>query len=65
VARQKGGFPGGRKEVNEKEDTNESDEAKKIHYAKTYQEPKFFVPPPLATFTLIASPNTQPRPVVV
>jgi len=65
MAHQDGGFPGRRKEVNGKEDMGESEETKKTHFANAYQESKFQVPPPLATFALIASPNTQPRPVVV
>jgi len=60
MAHQDGGFPGRRKE-----DMGESEETKKTHFANAYQESKFQVPPPLATFALIASPNTQPRPVVV
>ena len=61
-------FLAGRR-VNGEEDTNESDEAKKTlrKGCSSTQVPrtKTLVSPSTPTLTLIASPNTQPRPVVI
>jgi len=65
-----GTFPGWRKGVNRKEDMDEVIRRRGLTSQTLVKHPKFlahkaFVPPSMTTFTVIASPNTQPRLVVI